>query len=152
MLSFIITEIIIRYVEMYFRIMVLVSNFDNFSFSRNQGGRPYSGLRICSTGDSGALAWAVVGNKIRFCIFTLIWYNPTFVQDPFPQGKRFQGGVSFITQLGQGLAQWCYKFLAKLSYRPDFVFQLLEKSIGVVLALLSYLCFLIFRHLEGFYC
>lgn len=46
MLSFIITEIIIRYVEMYFQIMVLVYNFDNFTFSRNQGGRPYSGLSL----------------------------------------------------------------------------------------------------------
>lgn len=54
---------------------------------------------ICSTEVSGALACAMVGNKIRYCNTTLIGCKPTRF-GRFTQGKWLHGGLAFTTRLG----------------------------------------------------
>ena len=141
---------------MYFSIMFLVYKFNVCGFfvfqkSRWQALFWAQTVVIYSTADSGAWACAIVWNKIRYCIAILTWCKQTIRRGPFTRGKRIHGGIAFITRLGQGSQAWPNGVVNAL---PDWVTDLIlsfncwknQTPLGV-----SWLCFLIFRHL-GFFC
>lgn len=139
---------------MYFSIMFLVYNFNVCRFLIFQKSRWRAffwaqRVLIYSTEGSGTLACAIVWNKIRYCITTLMGCKLTIIHGPFTRGKRLHGGIMFITWPGQGSHAWPNGVINAL---PNWVTDLIlsfswknQTPLGV-----SWLCFLVFRHL-GFF-